>query len=344
MGIVIYFALGVYAVWQIRKKSILAFAILFYLITLSPVSNLIIHIGSTMAERFIFIPSLGFCLAVAYLLLKATKTERVKSKFSSIGQYFSMNKAVFIIVFIIIGLYSFKTFERSKDWKSNVELFGHDVTVSDSSARLHYNWGTCLMANLYTKETNPTIKNEYVNKAIIEFNTALRIFPIYPDAYKSLAGALEDVKDYENELKNYEILMQIDRRQDSIIFDNLGILYSRFKKWDKALSYLDSATIYYPNYAQAYKNKAFVYLNLQKSQEAINESEKAIKINPNFAKAYCYIGCGYLNLGQNQKAIDYLNKSLQLDPNDEETRRFIGTAYKANGELDKAKQYLENQK
>jgi len=344
LGIVVYFALGIYAVWQIMKKSILAFAILFYLITLSPVSNIIIHIGSTMAERFIFIPSFGFCLALAFLLLKLTKTESVKSKFINISQFFSMNKTVFFILFIVVGLYSFKTFDRSKDWKGNVELFGHDVTVSDSSARMHYNWGTCLMANLYSKETNPSLKSNYLNKAIIEFQTAVKIFPIFPDAYRSLAGVLEDVKDYENELKTYEILVQIDRRPDSTIFDNLGILYSRYKKWDKAMNYLDSAVLYYPNYAQAYKNKAFVYLNLQKSQEAIDASEKALKINPNYAKPYCYIGCGYLNQGKYKLAIENLNKSLTLDPNDEETRRFLGTAYKANGELEKAKQYLGDSK
>jgi len=344
IGIVVYFGLGIYAVWQIRKKSIIAFAILFYLITLSPVSNLIIHIGSTMAERFIFIPSLGFCLALAFLLVKLTKSEIIKSKFTAIGQFFSMNKTVFILVFIIAGLYSFKTFDRSKDWKGNVELFQHDVTVADSSARAHYNWGTCLMANLYIKETNPTLKSNYLNKAINEFQTAVKIFPVFPDAYRSLAGALEDVKDYEDELKAYEILVQFDRRPDSTIFDNLGILYSRYKKWDKALNYLDSATIYFPNYAKAYNNKAFVYLNLQKSQEAIDASEKAIKINPNYAKPYCYIGCGYLNQGKYQKAIEYLNKSLIFDPKDEETRRFLGTAYKANGELEKAKMFLGDSK
>jgi protein O-mannosyl-transferase len=340
LGILIYVALGIYAVWQIRKKSILAFAILFYLIVLSPVSNLIIHIGSTMAERFLFIPSFGFCLAIAFLLLKITKSETVKSKFTNISQFFSMNKTVFLFVIIIAGLYSFKTYTRSQDWKGNVELFEHDVTVADSSARAHYNWGTCIMANLYPKETNPSIKSNYLNKAINEFQTAVRIFPIFPDAYRSLAGVLEDVKDYENELKTYEILVQIDRRPDSTIFDNLGILYSRYKKWDKALNYLDSATLYYPDYAKAYNNKAFVYLNLQKSQEAIDASEKALKINPNYPKPYCYIGCGYMNMGNYKKAIEYLNKSLILDPNDEETKRFLGTAYKANGEPDKAKMYL----
>jgi hypothetical protein len=60
IGVIVYFGLGIYALIKFRKKSIVAFGILFYLITLAPVSNLFFLGGSTMAERFMYIPSLGF--------------------------------------------------------------------------------------------------------------------------------------------------------------------------------------------------------------------------------------------------------------------------------------------
>ena len=53
-----------YSIWSLwkQKRDPLVFGILFYLITLSVVSNLVFPIGTNMAERFLFMPSIGFCL------------------------------------------------------------------------------------------------------------------------------------------------------------------------------------------------------------------------------------------------------------------------------------------
>jgi len=63
----LYSALGIYAVAGLRKKgNVTAYAILFFIITLSITSNLVFTIGTFMNERFVFIPSLGFTLLLAW--------------------------------------------------------------------------------------------------------------------------------------------------------------------------------------------------------------------------------------------------------------------------------------
>jgi protein O-mannosyl-transferase len=49
----LYCALAVYAVTGIRGKSVLAYSILFYLVTISIVSNVVISVGTTLSERFL---------------------------------------------------------------------------------------------------------------------------------------------------------------------------------------------------------------------------------------------------------------------------------------------------
>jgi hypothetical protein len=127
IGVILYFGLGIYALIKFRKKSIVAFGILFYLITLAPVSNLFFLGGATMAERFMYIPSLGFCIVLAHFLIRLTKTESVKSGFKNLSGFFALNKRLFFFVFVIGLLYSFKTISRSKDWKDNLTIFSHDV-------------------------------------------------------------------------------------------------------------------------------------------------------------------------------------------------------------------------
>jgi hypothetical protein len=97
-GIILYAGMGIYSLISFRKKSIVAFAILFYMITIAPVSNIFFLNGSTMAERFLFIPSLGFCILLAYLLIKLTKTEKIKSRFRNLAQFISFNSTLFLLV------------------------------------------------------------------------------------------------------------------------------------------------------------------------------------------------------------------------------------------------------
>ena len=56
------------AVWGFKKKHILSFCALFYGISFSIFSNVVVEIGSSFGERFLYIPLFGFTMAVAYAL------------------------------------------------------------------------------------------------------------------------------------------------------------------------------------------------------------------------------------------------------------------------------------
>src|ERR1017187_7032487 len=114
IAIMIYLFITVYAFIKIRHKNILAFSILFYLLTIVPVSNILILIGSPMAERFLYMPSLGFCMAIAYLLMKVTKTDLIKDNFNSINTMVAVNKSLFSFVLILLMFYSFLVFADRK--------------------------------------------------------------------------------------------------------------------------------------------------------------------------------------------------------------------------------------
>ena len=74
ISLLLYGALLAYAVLQARKKPVISFAILFYMIMLAPTANLFFLNGSTVSERFLFLPSLGFVIALVYGLAAILKT------------------------------------------------------------------------------------------------------------------------------------------------------------------------------------------------------------------------------------------------------------------------------
>ncbi len=341
ISIALYLGITIYAALNIWKKSIPAFAILLFLIMLVPVSNIFLLIGTAMAERFLYIPSLGFCMLLAFLLIKYTKSESVKTNFANLNQFVISNLLVLFITGIILIAYTSKTVARSKYWKSNAELFKHDLENSDKSARAHYNYGCVAFYDLFGNAKEMTQKTGYLDRAQQEFSTALKIMPIYPDAYKNLAKCYEERQDFPSEINTYETLLKIDTNPDTLVFCNLGVLYTKTREFDKALRYLDSAIKYNPDYAKAYKNKAFCYLNKAMYSEAIAASQAAIKIDTAYEKPYSYLGCAYMNLKDYPNAFKYLNKSLQMDPNDIESIKFLSTTYYYMGDTTNARKYFE---
>jgi len=341
ISILFYLAMGVYAVLKIKQKDVLAFAILFYLFTLAPVSNIFLIIGSPMAERFMFMPSLGYCIILTYLLIKLSKSEQFKSKFNSIKQFFLFNSTLFILVFIIIGLYAAKTLARSQNWKDNITLFEHDAEVVDNSAKAHLSLGCAYLMDLYPLEKNKAKKKQYIDKEIEQFSKAIAIYPNYQDAYMNLAVAYTDKMDYPNAIRNYEKVMQLSPTPDPKVYVGLSSIYLSLGQNEMALAYADSAFKYPVNSSDPYNNRACALEGLGRYTEAIPDFEKALELNPKSGIINRNIGGNYGNLKQYQKAIDYLLKSYQYDSSDPKTVYYLGITYQVMGDSANGKFYLE---
>jgi hypothetical protein len=119
LGFVIAVSIVVVAVARRRKDPALFWAAGMFGIALMPVSNLIFLIGATMAERFLYLPSIGFAIAVAALLERLNR--RVPVQYAAIA-----------ILLLLAG----RTFVRNGAWQSNLTLAGTDVATSPRSARL----------------------------------------------------------------------------------------------------------------------------------------------------------------------------------------------------------------
>ena len=131
----------VYLIFKgIIKKNKIAFGLFFMFITFALTCNLFIAIGATFAERFAFTPSLGFVIALVFLLYLLIDKFKMKQ--------------VYLLFFIlpILTLYSFKTITRNANWKDNETLFTHDYLQSSKSLKIQNNYG----ANLYYKAKEAT--------------------------------------------------------------------------------------------------------------------------------------------------------------------------------------------
>ena len=119
-----------------RRSRDLFYALGFTGLTLFPVSNLALPIGTIMAERLLYLPSLGFCLALALAL------RRVAAALAATpGARRRLGAA---LVAGVVGLHAVRSLERLPDWRSEDALWLHDVERVPRSARARANAGAAL--------------------------------------------------------------------------------------------------------------------------------------------------------------------------------------------------------
>lgn len=134
LGLLIYPALLSVSVWWWTKAKHrpLAFGLLFFLGALLIYLQLFFQVSDTMADRFMFTPSLGLCCLVSYGLFRLDTAILEKNPFSSRH----VPQAI-VLALLILGLGT-KVFMRSEAWEDNLTLFQTDMPQLQESARAHY--------------------------------------------------------------------------------------------------------------------------------------------------------------------------------------------------------------
>lgn len=204
VSIAVYLFLILAFVYFLIRRSVLAFAIAFYLVNWAMICNLVFDIGATMGERLIFHASLGFAIAVAYLLVKGV--ERLHGDRQIWG-------VLAVCMAGVIVLSGFKTITRNKDWKNDESLFMQDINTSPNSFLVNVNVATLLInrsdferdeatrvnnvkrgVRLYTHviEMQPDYVLGYMNRCVAyyklgmadsmvaDLNKVMQLYPIYP--------------------------------------------------------------------------------------------------------------------------------------------------------------------
>ena len=286
-----------------RKKPIIAFAIIFYLINLSLYSNLFFTIGTAFGERLLFMPSLGFALAAGYFITLSEKNNLDLKKLR-----FSKPLA---ITGLILALYSFKTVNRNKAWKDNFTLYSTDINNCNKSARCHYYLGLGYMREKAINEKVENKRRNLLRKALNSFNEAIRIYPEYSDAWgqKGLAHfRLGESKESENAYLESIRLYPLN----AITCSNLGSLYFSVKQYQAAKLYFQKALKVNPNHLNSIANYAATLGTIGEYEEAIRYFQKAIELNPNEASYYQMLGTTYQNMGNIEQASYYLNMAARI--------------------------------
>ncbi len=209
-SIIFLLGLASLAIYFYKKFTIFSFSVGFFFISLLPVSY-IVPAGPGLSERYLYIPSLGFVLLLAYLIDYLSK--KVKIGF------------VLTLLFLIASLYGIKTHLRNKDWKNTESLWQSVIRVYPNSLLGHFN-----LSNAYTQ-------NNKLELAIQESFAILKSTPNFWEIHFNIANnyyRLGKLIEAEEELKKTFSLSP--DFLDAYILQ--GQIYLQRQKFDQAITQL----------------------------------------------------------------------------------------------------------
>ena len=294
--------LAAYAVIGFRKRDPLAWAILFFFITISIVSNFFILIGATFAERFVFTPSVGFAVGLVLLLGKLPNVDLSAPRLSR-NLVFTIPLAVFIIAFAA------KTFDRSKDWKDADTLYLSALDAAPNSSRV-----VSAVASVYRGRAEKAQQVKNIGVAQTNYTKAIQY-------YKESIDILHD---------NFDS------------WYNLGVSYQQSGQPDKAMEAYQTVVEIEPNMANAWNNIGSLYFNNEKNYDKAKESfGKVIEVAPQHVDALVNLGACYHNTGDRQRAIGYYRQALNVNHQHPNALNNIVQAYSQLGMADSVAYYQQ---
>jgi len=151
--------------WRARReRSVLAIAIGGYAILFSVTSNFLAPIGTIMAERLAYMPSILFCALAGIALWE------VRSR--------SARRAAAVVASLACGLFLALTIARNQTWSDELAFSRAQVASAPNSAKAHANLASAL----------GDVGDD--RGVVAEYEKALAILPAYPRAHFELGNAL----------------------------------------------------------------------------------------------------------------------------------------------------------
>jgi tetratricopeptide (TPR) repeat protein len=140
------------AIFCYRRHKAVCFFIAFFFAALAPTSNLVILIGSIMAERFLYLPSVGFAGCLVWAIYRRPR----------------IAPAVLVLISAALAI---RTYARNIDWLDDQSLWASAAKVCPASYKTRLHLATALVGP----------KGERIDRAIGEVDRSLAILDGLPD-------------------------------------------------------------------------------------------------------------------------------------------------------------------
>ena len=206
------------------------------------------------AERYLYLPSVGFALLAAFGLIR-------------IAALAPAGRAVAAVVCLAVAaLYTAGTVARNPVWKNDYTFWADAAAKSPDGPVPHYNLGTVLAAR------------GKLDEAIEQYRIAIGLKPAAV-AFKSLGAAYDAKGERGKAVEAYLGALRLEP-DDVSTYLELGALYGETGARDKAIESFEAAVRLQPGNANAHYDLGIAYKEQGLVGKAVEQFEAAVRLNP----------------------------------------------------------------
>ncbi|MDB6058181.1 MAG: Tetratricopeptide 2 repeat protein [Verrucomicrobiales bacterium] len=282
-AVVLLVAVTIAAIILAKRKPYFTFGWFYFVGTLVPVIG-VIQVGmQAMADRFTYVPMTGLFIALVWGIADISKSYSLP-KPALAGAVIAAFVACVITTSHIIPF-----------WKNSETLFTRMIAIDQNNILAHYNLG-----NFYSRRGDK-------QRAMGEYEAALKAEPNYVEAHNNLAGILQEQHRHDEAIAHYKDAVRLSPDKTYVV--NLGNGYVNAGRYSDAIATYDEASRQNPKAADARTNAALTHVawanqlaNSNHLAEAESHYRAALEINSSNADAIASLGLCLAREGKTQEA------------------------------------------
>jgi len=317
-SIAVLVILAVIAARWLRRDRVLAFGCIWFFVTLLPVSQIIPH-HELLAEHYLYLPSIGFCMLVSWMLV-AVMSRAPGNRGAQAAGYAALA--------LLVVLWSARTIVRNPDWRSDRVLWAKTTRTVPDSYRAQFNMG-----NLLRQEGS-------LYKALEHLNLALKIKPNDARALVNVGAIYDRMGLKDKAVDQYRKALLADPEYAAAL-NNLGAAYIARGELDKAIDYLKNALRLSYDFMEARLNLATAYGKKFYTEDALKQFDIALEMDSDNGKIYYYRGLLFDSIEEHALARRDIRLAIIHDPNSPLTHLKMGELYVAEKKMDEAAREFE---
>uniref|UniRef100_A0A8C6J8H7 dolichyl-phosphate-mannose--protein mannosyltransferase n=1 Tax=Melopsittacus undulatus TaxID=13146 RepID=A0A8C6J8H7_MELUD len=305
---------------KLEHKEVLV-GLLFLVFPFIPASNLFFRVGFVVAERVLYMPSMGYCILFVHGLRK-------------LSTWLNKWRITILTLFaLLLLLFSWKTVKQNEIWLSRESLF----RLYPRHASALNNLGTLTKDVVEAKEyyrralqLNPQHNRALFNlgnllksqgkkeEAVILLRDSIKYGPEFADAYSSLASLLAEQERLKEAEEVYKAGIE-NCPESSDLHNNYGVFLVDTGAPERAVSHYKQAIHLSPTHHVAMVNLGRLHRSLGQNKEAEVWYKRALKVSRK-AEILSPLGALYYNTGRYEEALQVYREAGSLQPSNKEIR------------------------
>ncbi len=319
VSVLVYGAIKVFAFARMRRQmnDMWAFAVWFYLLSIGLFSNIFFLVTSQMAERFLFLPSVGFCMVIGLAIWYGT---RQRARIAA------------VVLLPLLVVYGGMTVARNAEWKNDATLFAADVEKAPNDCKLNYYRALSIGA---PADANEAQRRQVIDEKMKYLRKALDIYPEFIEAHTEIAKLFEARGQYDSALVHNMLVLR-NNRSNSIAAYHAANEYYALKQHEQAILWYKATIELVPDYQPAYLNIARCYADIGIADSSIVYYRGLLALGGGAPDVHRSMALCYLQTGRYDSAAIYMlqvTRSAAATPDDQNN---LGAVYMSAGKNEEA--------